>query len=72
MQKGEVAYHGLDVWVRHRVELLELQLVVGSYVDVGAPILGGIAVFGRREDCNSSVSHAKFGATQQRRPSTYP
>lgn len=42
--------HGLDVRVGHRVELLVLELVVGSDVDVSTPVLGRVAVFRRRED----------------------
>lgn len=46
------AYHGLDIRVRYGIKLVELQLVVGANVDIGSPVLGGIAVFGGGEDCN--------------------
>ena len=35
---GEL-YHGLDVWMRHRVELLVFELVVGPNIDVSTLIL---------------------------------
>ena len=42
-------YHGLDVRVGNRVELLVLQLVVRPNVDVRAPVFRRVAVLGRRE-----------------------
>lgn len=43
-------HHGLNVRMRHGLELRELQLVVGTNVDVSALVLGHVAVLGRRED----------------------
>src|SRR4051812_18274070 len=46
----ERTYHGLDRRMRHRVELMELKLVLRSDVDVGALILGAITILRSRED----------------------
>ena len=37
-------YHGLDVGMRYRLELLEVQLQLVSDIDVGALVLGGVTV----------------------------
>lgn len=43
-------HHGLNIGMRHGIELRELQLVIGTNVDVSALVLRHVAVLGRRED----------------------
>lgn len=42
--------HWLDVWMWHGIELVEVELVVGTDVDVSTLVLGGITVSWSRED----------------------
>ena len=44
-------YHRFDVGVRDGVKLVEVELVIGADVDESSPVLGHVAVFGRRKDC---------------------
>lgn len=43
-------HHRADIRVRHSVELLKLELIVGADVDVGTPVLRRVAVSRRREN----------------------
>lgn len=45
-----IAYHRANVRVRHSIELLILELVVGADVDIRSPILRRVAVSRSRED----------------------
>ena len=44
------AYHWFYVWMRHSIELVELQLQFWAYVYVCAFVLRTVAVFRRREN----------------------
>lgn len=48
-------YHWADIRVWDGIKLLELELIVGANVDVGAPILSRVAVPRSREDLTRSV-----------------
>jgi hypothetical protein len=47
-------YHGLDIGMRHSFELLVLQLVVGTDVDVSTLVLCRVTVSRGREDWRKS------------------
>lgn len=47
---GWVPYHGANVRMRHSVELLVVELIIGPNVDVGSPVLGRVAISGGGED----------------------
>lgn len=45
-----MTYHGFDVGMGHGVELLVLELVIGTNVDVCTAVFCRVAVSGSRED----------------------
>ena len=55
-QDREKTYHWPNVRMRHGVELMEVEFVVGADVDVRAPVLCHVAVFGSREHCRKLIS----------------
>lgn len=51
-------YHWPNVRMRDSVELVEVQLVLGSDIDIGTLVLRHVAVLGRRKDwCGVSISN---------------
>lgn len=49
-EEDRETYHRPNIRVWHGVELMEVKLVFGADVDVGAPVLRHVAVFGRGEN----------------------
>lgn len=43
-------YHWLDIWMRDRIKLLIVKLIVGANVDISASVLCRVTVPGSRED----------------------
>lgn len=50
-QRAMLVSHRLDIRMWHGVELVEVELIVGANVDVGALVLCAVAITWCREDC---------------------
>lgn len=44
-RKSGSSYHRLDIWMRHRVEFVKVELIVWPNVDIRAFILGAVTIF---------------------------
>ena len=53
---GKQAYHWADVWMWNRVELGELELVIGPDVDIRPAVLSHVTVFRSRKHWEQSQS----------------
>lgn len=50
-------YHRANVWVRHSIKLLILELIVGADIDICSPVLCRVAIPRSREHYETSVEN---------------